>query len=300
MTTSTYTLHPPLSPLVRSTTDGSLAATTLAGALDADLLNPVVLSVPHAGTAVPDADLPLLNIGGQALLKDADLHVEKLAQHVPSLGVPVLEALVSRYVLDVNRAPDDVDREVCPELVRAARPSARGLCWRTTTDGVAVLKRPLTLQELDRRRATIHAAYHDALAAELERRRRKFGFAILIDLHSMPSLGRLLHVDPGARRADIVPGDVRGTSCGPALSKLVVEHFARGGFSVRANDPYMGGYVTRHHGRPGRGIHAIQIEVNRDLYMDESSFSFLPEKAAHLIEVIMGVVGAARSLDPRS
>ena len=162
-----------------------------------------------------------------------------------------------------------------------------------------MLKRPLTLAELESRRARIHTPYHDELTRQLERRREKFGYAILIDLHSMPSLGRLLHTDPGARRADIVPGDVRGTSCGPPLSKLVVKHFVDGGFVVRANDPYMGGYITRHHGRPGRGIHAIQIELNRDLYMNETSFLFLAEKAERLIDVIVGVVAAARSLDPR-
>ena len=291
MTTSTYLLHPPLLSSGASATehDSSLEACP----------NPVVVSVPHAGTRVPDEDAPLLNIGGSALLKDADLHVEKLATRIPALGVPVLEALVSRYVLDINRAPDDVDREVCPQLHRPARPSARGLCWRTTTDGAAVLKRPLTLAELESRRARIHTPYHDELTRQLERRREKFGYAILIDLHSMPSLGRLLHTDPGARRADIVPGDVRGTSCGPPLSKLVVKHFVDGGFVVRANDPYMGGYITRHHGRPGRGIHAIQIELNRDLYMNETSFLFLAEKAERLIDVIVGVVAAARSLDPR-
>ena len=295
MTTSTYHLHLPLP--VGGSGDGALARAP--DAFAETLLNPVVVSVPHAGTLVPEEDLPLLGISGTALLKDADLHVDQLARALPRLGVPVVEALVSRYVLDVNRAPDDVDRDVCPELHRPARPSTRGLCWRTTTDGAAVLKRPMTLAELNSRRRRIHEPYHAELTRQLEARRERFGYAILIDLHSMPSLGRLLHTDPGARRADIVPGDVRGTSCGPALSRLVVDHFARGGFSVRANDPYMGGYITRHHGRPGRGIHAIQIEVNRDLYMDESSFSFLAEKAAPLIEVIAGVVSAARALDPR-
>ena len=289
MTTSTYHLHLALPPGSAAEVERDFSET---------LINPVVVSVPHAGVVVPDEDLALLGISGNALLKDADLHVEKLALRLPLLGVPVVQALVSRYVLDVNRAPDDVDRDVCPELPRPARPSARGLCWRTTTDGSAVLKRPMTLAELNSRRRRIHEPYHAELTRQLEARRDRFGYAILIDLHSMPSSGRLLH-DPGARRADIVPGDVRGTSCGPPLSKLVVGHFTRAGFSVRANDPYMGGYITRHHGRPGRGIHAIQIEVNRDLYMDETTFAFLDDKAGPLVEVIAGVVAAARGLDPR-
>lgn len=286
VTTSTYRLHPPL-PAGRHPQGTPLC------------LNPVVVSVPHAGTLVPLDDAPVMAIGGTALLKDADLFVDRLAEGITALGVPVVEAMVSRYVLDVNRAPDDVDRDICPEMPRPARPSARGLCWRVTTDGAAVLRRPLTLAEVHSRRQRIHEPYHAELERLLEQRRALFGFAILIDLHSMPSAGRVMHTDAGQRRADIVPGDVRGTSCASTLSRLVGDRFAAAGYTVRPNDPYMGGYITRHHGRPGRGIHAIQIEVNRDLYMDERTFAFLPNKAAPLRQVIHDVVSSARDLDLR-
>jgi N-formylglutamate amidohydrolase len=259
---------------------------------------PVVVSVPHAGTLVPDEDAGLLAISGQALLRDADLHVERLVDGVTRHGVVVVEALVSRYIVDINRAPDDVDREVCPEVPRPARPSARGLCWRTTTDGDQVLRRPLRLDELNSRRARIHAPYHQALETLLEERRQRFGYAVLLDMHSMPSMGRPDHTDPGARRADIVPGDVRGASCASALSALVVEHFEARGYSVRPNDPYMGGYITRQHGRPGRGVHAIQIEVNRDLYMDESTFAFLDERARPLMSALSDLVVAVTRFRP--
>jgi N-formylglutamate amidohydrolase len=261
--------------------------------------SPVVVSVPHAGTVVPDVDAPLLAVNGSALLRDADLHVDKLAAGVVEYDVAVLIAQVSRYIVDINRAPDDVDREVCAELTRPARPSARGLCWRATTDGVAVLRRPLTLRELDDRRARIHTPYHEALERLLEERRRAFGFAVLLDLHSMPSLGRPLHNDPGGRRADIVPGDVRGASCAAGLTRLVSEHFAARGFSVKENDPYMGGYITRHHGRPQRGVHAIQVEVNRDLYMDEVTYAYRPDRAARVERAIADLVGAVVAFDPR-
>lgn len=256
----------------------------------------VVVSVPHAGTLVPLEDAPLLALTGKGLLKDADLHVDKLVQRVPALGVPVVTALVSRYVLDVNRAPDDVDREVCPEIERPARPSARGLCWRTTTDGAAVLARPLRLAELRSRLQRIHEPYHETLAELLRERRERFGFAVLLDVHSMPSLGRPGHTDPGARRADIVPGDLRGTSCSPLLSRLVIDHFSAAGLNVRANDPYMGGYVTKQHGRPARGVHALQIELNRDLYMDEASFAFVDDKAGVLAGLLTELVDKARGL----
>ena len=279
MTTSTFQLHP-----------GNLSDAE--GVED----SAVVVSVPHAGLEVPVEDAPLLALAGKSLLKDADLHVDKLVAGIPALGVPVVVARVSRYVLDVNRALDDVDREACPEIERPARPSARGLCWRTTTEGAAVLARPLTLVELRSRLARIHEPYHETLAALLAERRKRFGYAVLLDVHSMPSLGRPGHADPGSRRADVVPGDLRGTSCAPALSRLVAEHFKSRGLSVRPNDPYMGGFITKHHGRPARGIHALQIELNRDLYMDESTFALKADGAAVAAELLVALVEKVKAL----
>lgn len=261
-------------------------------------MGPLVVSVPHAGTWVPDEDAPLMALEQEALLRDADLHVDKLCAGVPALGVPVIRARVSRYVLDVNRAPDDVDREVCAELERPQRHSTRGLVWRLTTDGRAVLRRPLTRQELEDRIARIHRPYHEALATLLEERRARFGYAILLDAHSMPSTGRPGHTDPGVRRADIVPGDARGASCAPSISQLLRDHFEAAGFAVRMNDPYMGGYITRHHGRPGRGVHAIQLEMNRDLYMDEVTYGFDADKAARLVPRLEALVLRLRAHEP--
>lgn len=257
---------------------------------------PLVVSVPHAGTRVPAEDLPLLQLEGRALLRDADLFVDKLAAGVPKLGVTCVVADVSRYVLDVNRAPDDVDREVCPEFPRPTKASARGLVWQKTTDGAPVLKRALTLRELEARIARIHTPYHNAIGRLLEERRKRFGFALLLDMHSMPSTGRPGHADPGARRADIVPGDVRGASCAPIVSQIVSEHFERAGYIVRPNDPYMGGHITRFHGRPARGVHAIQLEVNRDLYMDEDAYTYDDKRAGKLVPRIEALVTKLRDL----
>ena len=244
---------------------------------------PLVVSVPHAGSRVPDEDRPLLALSGQQLLRDADVFVDRLFAHAPHCGAPLITEDVSRYVLDVNRNPDDVDREVCPQRAAPAKPCSRGLIWRMTTEGTAVLRRPLTPEEVASRTVRIHAPYHEALRALLEERRAAFGYAILLDAHSMPSLGRVAQTDPGTRRADIVPGDVRGTSCDPRISRLVAEHFEHAGYVVRPNDPYMGGFVTRHHGRPAQHIHAIQLELNRDLYMDEAALEWNATRAAALM-----------------
>lgn len=260
--------------------------------------SPLVVSVPHAGTQVPDVDAPLLRASGAALLRDADAFVDRLVARAPSLGAPLLVARVSRYVLDLNRAPDDVDHEVCPEQPRPARASARGLVWRTSTDGVALMTRPLSLQELRSRIDRLHAPYHATLTTLLEERRQRFGFAVLLDAHSMPSTGRPGHTDPGARRADIVPGDLRGASCARSLSRLVAEHFEAGGFRVKANDPYMGGYITKAHGRPTQGVHAIQLEVNRDLYLEEEAVRWEAGKAARLQGAVEGLLEKLRGWRP--
>lgn len=248
--------------------------------------SPLVVSVPHAGTDVPAVDAPMLRALGPALLRDADAFVDRLFARAPALGAPLVVAQVSRYVLDVNRAPDDVDHEVCPEVERPARASARGLIWRTSTEGAALLARPLTKAELSSRIERLHTPYHAALTALLDERRRRFGFAVLLDAHSMPSTGRPGHSDPGERRADIVPGDVRGSSCAPSLSRLVAQHFEGPRYRVKPNDPYMGGFITRAHGRPARGVHAIQLEINRDLYLDEDTVRWDGAKADRLISTL--------------
>lgn len=263
-------------------------------------LTPLVVSVPHAGTHIPDEDRAAVGADERTVLRDADLFVDRLWQRAPSLGAALVVATHSRYVLDLNRAPGDVDREVCPELEVPSRPNPRALIWRVSTEGKPVLPRPLTKAEVESRRARVHRPYHDALARLLEERRRAFGYAILVDGHSMPSVGRVGHADTAVRRADIVPGDVRGRSCARALSELVREHFTSAGFEVKPNDPYMGGYITRHHGRPSSGVHAIQIEVNRDLYMDEDACTFDDERAARLVPVLEALLERLVTLDPRA
>lgn len=254
-------------------------------------LTPVVVSVPHAGTFVPAEDRATLGADERTLLRDADLFVDRLWQRAPALGCALLVARYSRYVLDLNRAPGDVDREVCPEIDLPSRTNPRGLIWRISTEGKNVLPRPLTKAEVQSRIERIHRPYHAALERLLEERRRAFGYAILVDGHSMPSVGRAGHADPSVRRADIVPGDVRGRSCASALSELVRDHFQAAGYDVKPNEPYMGGYITRHHGRPTSGWHAIQIEVNRDLYMDEDACTFDDERAAKLVPVLEALLG---------
>ncbi len=238
---------------------------------------PVVVSVPHAGVNIDefgDALAPMLDPRC-----DADLFVDELYEGVP-IGAFV-HAHLSRFVCDLNRHPDDVTPSAVPSHPAPRNTDGRGFIWQVTTAGTPALARPLTAAEW-RRRAEIHAAYHGAIDRALDAARARFGFAILVDGHSMPSVGRAGHTDPGRSRADVVPGDRDGTSCSPRLSALVGEHFRGAGFSVTFNQPYKGGFITTHHGRPHEGLHAIQIELRRDLYMNEATFERVPDGFARL------------------
>lgn len=262
--------------------------------LPEDPVTPVVVSVPHAGTATSAYSSPL----DQALdvRCDADLYVDELYQGAPAGAF--VRARLSRFVCDLNRHPDDVSTRAVPEHAGARNKDGRGFIWEVTTSGTSTLRRPLTLDEWSARKA-VHDAYYGALATALDRARRKFGFAILVDGHSMPSVGRSGHADPGKERADIVPGDRQGTSCSPALSRAVGDFFRGRGYSVSFNDPYKGGFITQHHGRPSEDVHAIQIEMRRDLYMNEATFEPKAEGFARLRASLAELLRVLDRFDPR-
>lgn len=232
---------------------------------------PVVVEVPHAGLSIPEAVSSETAVDDASVMRDADIYVDELYRDAPSRGASLLAATVSRYVVDLNRAADDVDIATVPDHPAPRGVQPRGVVWRLTTDGRPALRRPLTYAELSARLARFHTPYHDALEAELKRTRDRFGFAILVAGHSMPSVGRVGHADPGSRRADVVPGTRGRTSADRRVIELVDAHFRDAGLSVRHDDPYRGGYTTVHYGRPREGWHAVQIELNRALYVNEEN-----------------------------
>ena len=257
---------------------------------------PVVVSVPHAGvrTAGYEETLtPELDVRG-----DADLFVDRLYRvGEPDGPETYVAAQLSRFVCDLNRDPDDVAPGAVPEHRAPRNADGRGFIWAVTTTGTPALSRPLTLPEW-RGRTAIHTAYHEAISRALQRARARFGFAILVDGHSMPSRGRSGHTDTGSVRADVVPGDREGTSCSPGLRAVVARHFAAAGLTVRPNDPYKGGFITAHHGRPADDVHAIQIELRRDLYMDEEKFVIVQPGFDRLRALIAGLLAELRDFNP--
>lgn len=251
---------------------------------------PVLVEVPHAGLSVPDAVADELAAPRDALMRDADIYVDRLYAHAPDLGASMLAARVSRYVVDLNRARDDVDAATVSDHPAPLGAQPRGVVWRAATDGQPILVRPLSYERLLRRLSTFYIPYHEALEATLEALRARHGHVILLAGHSMPSRGRALHSDRGALRADVVPGTLGRTSADGRVIDLVDAHFRAAGLSVRHDDPYRGGFTTAHYGRPADGIHAIQIELSRALYVDEMSFEPREAQFAALQGVLDGLV----------
>jgi N-formylglutamate deformylase len=242
---------------------------------------PVLVEVPHAGLAIPEPLREEILATEEVRKRDADLYVDELFALAPSAGAALLSAQISRYVADLNRAPDDVELTPEDSAPGAAQRQPRGVVWRVTTDGRPVLRTPLDAGALSQRIALYHSPYHARLRAELEATRRQFGYVILVAGHSMPSAVRRGTRD-SERRADIVPGSLGRTSTDPRVIDLVERHFREAGLSVRHDEPYRGGFTTAHYGRPGQGQHAIQIEINPALYIDEQTCERKPDSMARL------------------
>ena len=260
---------------------------------------PVLVEVPHAGLTVPGVVRDQVIASEWAIARDADPHVDRLYERAPQEGATLLCATVSRYVVDLNRAPDDVDAETVPDHPSPRPMQPRGVVWRMTTDGKPALRSPLSNRELERRLDVFHRPYHTALREQLERLRARFGFAIMVAGHSMPSVGRSGHVDSGVRRADIVPGTRGRSTADPRVIDLVDAHFRAAGLTVRHDDPYRGGWSTGHYGRPSDGWHAIQIEVNRALYMNETTGEVTPDALARMQTLLSELVAKLGTLSLR-
>jgi N-formylglutamate deformylase len=238
---------------------------------------PLVVEVPHAGLDMAAPFLEPVTAPARAIARDADLYVDALYEDASAEGATMLVARASRYVIDVNRSEGDVDADVV-EGGRADLRMHHGLVWRTTSDGEPALARRLTRSELDERLELVWRPYHRELALIVQRKLARFGIAVVLAAHSMPSVerGRRGPGDSLLRRADVVPG-TRGRRSSAARFIDAVEAHARGqGWTVRHDDPYAGGFTTQHYGRPAEQVHAVQLELSRCLYLDEETLRPLP------------------------
>lgn len=261
---------------------------------------PVLVEVPHAGLEIPQPLRDEILASSFALRRDADLFVDRLYAHAPEVGASLLTAKLSRYVVDLNRAADDIDFAPFDAAgAKVAQP--RGVVWHVSTEGQPVLRTPLDLAGVRERVETYYAPYHARLQAELLALRARFGFVVLVAGHSMPSAVRK-GIREVSRRADIVPGTLARTSADGRVIDLVEQYFRGTGLSVQHDQPYRGGFTTAHYGRPIAGVHAIQIELNRALYMDEQTCEPKRGNFEELQRLLRGLVERLGQLDlcPRS
>ncbi|HSD93056.1 MAG TPA: N-formylglutamate amidohydrolase [Methyloceanibacter sp.] len=237
---------------------------------------PLVFNSPHSGRIYPQAFLAASRLDPRALRRSEDAYVEELFAFVVGLGAPLLYAHFPRAYLDVNREPYELD----PILFRDGLPhyantqSVRvvgglGTIARIVSESDEIYREPLTVGAALERINRLYTPYHETLSSLLDEAKRDFGFSVLIDCHSMPSNPI---AEQGGGRPDFVLGDRFGTSCGAEITRLAAAQLKARGYAVALNKPYAGGYITEHYGRPHKGQHALQIEINRALYMDETSF----------------------------
>ena len=252
---------------------------------------PVLVEVPHSGLQVPAEVEQEIDTTPSAVLRDSDIYVDKLYQRAPEQGATLLVSQVSRYVVDLNRGPEEVDSAAVPRHPKARHIPARGVVWRARTDGTPLLRAPLTERQFDRRIEQFYAPYHQALRDEAARLHREHGHLVILAAHSMPSTGRRVLGGRHVRRADIVPGTRGRSTADGRIIDLVDRHFRDAGLSVKHDDPYRGGWTTSRYGAPKRGQHAVQIELNRALYVDEQTSEIKRADFEQLQRVLDGLVG---------
>lgn len=236
------------------------------------LNSPLVFSSPHSGSIYPESFLAASRLDALALRRSEDAYVDELFLPCVALGAPLLRARFPRAYIDVNREPYELDPKVfegvLPEHAntRSLRVAVGlGTIPRVVGDAQPIYRHPIPVAEGLRRIEALYHPYHDRLSALIERTRRRFGFAVLIDCHSMPSNAA------DVRGVDVVLGDRFGASAAPEVVELLETSLGDAGYRIRRNRPFAGGFITERFGVPNKDVHAVQIEIARALYLDERS-----------------------------
>lgn len=250
----------------------------------ARLATAAVFNSPHSGRDYPAALLAASRLGPHALRASEDVLVDRLFDTVPGAGAPLLCATAPRAWLDLNRAPGELDPALI-EGVRVAGLNQRvaaglGVVPRVVSEGAEIYAAKIPLAEAQARIRDIHTPYHAMLDSLLTRARRGFGWALLFDCHSMPSEALRAAPRVRGRCPEIVLGDRFGASACRAVMAQTQTAFERAGFVVARNAPFAGGYITQRYGRPARGVSAVQIEIDRGLYLDQTTLAPTAQFAA--------------------
>jgi len=234
---------------------------------------PIIFNSPHSGSAYPDAFLSASRIDLPTLRRSEDSFMDELIGELSDRGFAVVRVHFPRSYVDVNREPYELD----PRMFAGRLPSfantrsmrvagGLGTIPRVVGDGQEIYRERLAVDDALARIETLYKPYHRALRRLINRVHQAFGTVVLVDCHSMPSIG-VSRDEP--RRPDVVIGDRYGTSCAPLLADTVEDTMSQLGYSVGRNKPYAGGFITEHYGNPASGLHVVQLELNRAVYMDE-------------------------------
>ena len=265
--------------------------------------SPLVFCSPHSGNVYPRRFLAQSRLDATTLRRSEDAHVDRLFAAMPELGAPLLRAHFPRAYLDVNREPYELD----PRMFDGRLPSfantrslrvagGLGTIARIVGEAQEIYTRRLPVSEALMRIDGLYKPFHRLLRQVLDRAANRFGHCLLVDCHSMPSTTAVC--DPQGRaveeklRADFVLGDRFGTSCHPAIIDLMDYELRRMGYAVGRNKPYAGGFITEHYGHPRSGRNAVQVEINRALYMNERTL----EPAAGFAGLAQDMAGLGQSL----
>lgn len=258
---------------------------------------PVLIGAPHGGRQYPSALCDNMRGGDQTRLRLEDRHIDTLARELAAVtGASCLLAEAPRAMIDLNRASDDIDWSMISGKPSATHPphslanrrarSGLGLVPRRLSGLGEVWKRPLPHADLEQRIASIHRPYHRKLSQELIRLRDEWGAVLLLDVHSMPPLRKRY---PGEEPADIVIGDRFGASCEAELSAYALSYLTEQGRRAAHNRPYSGGFILDSHTAPGQGLHGIQIEICRSLYLD-AQFDQPTARMGAIVKLLAGLV----------
>jgi N-formylglutamate amidohydrolase len=239
---------------------------------------PLILNSPHSGRVYPSVFLEVSRLSASALRKSEDAYVDELLASAPQQGAVLMHAHFPRAYIDINREPYELDPVLfngrLPDFVNSQSLRAvggLGTIARIVNEKEEIYSGPLDLETAFTRIERLYKPYHAALSGLLEATQARFGTVFMLDCHSMPS-------QQGERGGwpDFVLGDRFGASCAPEITRLVQSYLKNLGYRVHLNKPYAGGYITEFYGKPSRGMHVLQIEVDRSLYMNEETFERSP------------------------
>lgn len=237
------------------------------------ILTPVVVASPHSGRHYPAEFLRASVLDERGIRSSEDAFMDILVEDAPRLGAPVIAAEYPRAWLDLNRSPDEMDPGVVEGVGRVVQTprisSGLGVIPRVVANGRAIYRGKLTRAEAEARIAQVWRPYHAALDGLMAEAEAEFGESVLLDFHSMPHEALDSVTRPGQPRPEVVLGDRFGASAAGEILDALEDGFLSEGLTVIRNAPFAGAFVTQHYGRPSRGRHAVQVEIDRSLYMNE-------------------------------